>query len=206
MRIIKAGDKVALDAAVETLGGGGVVSFPTETFYGLGVRFDMESALERLFALKGRSAEKAVSLIIGELEVLLELAAPGAVTPLAERLMRRHWPGPLTLVFRAREGLPPYLTLNGTVAVRVPGESFALRLARKVGFPITATSANPAGMPPPGDAETVREYFRERIDLLIDGGKTDGETPSTIADVTGDEIRIIREGAVALDESLKNNG
>jgi L-threonylcarbamoyladenylate synthase len=206
MRVIGAEEGCALRSAGETLRGGGGVAFPTETFYGLGVKFDIESALERLFALKGRPVEKAVSLIIGNADDLPVLANEDAVTPRARRLIERYWPGPLTLIFDAREGVSHYLTTRGTVAVRVPGESFALRLTREAGFPVTATSANPAGMAPPVDAGTVGEYFGRGVDLLVDGGRTGGGRPSTIADVTGGEIKVIRHGAVRLDEALKGHG
>ncbi len=111
--------------------------------------------------------------------------------------MDRFWPGPLTLIFLAKENLSEYITAGThTVAVRIPGESFALHLAITANFPITATSANPSGYAPAQDAETVIRYFGDKIDLIIDGGHTSGGLPSTIVDVTGDEIKLLREGAV----------
>ena len=93
--------------------------------------------------------------------------------------------------------MSPYLTADtGRIAVRIPGESAALYLVREAGFPITATSANPSGMPPAEDADTVIRYFGEKIDMVIDGGRTAGGLPSTIADVTEKKIKIVREGAI----------
>ena len=93
--------------------------------------------------------------------------------------------------------MSPYLTANtGNIAVRIPGESAALYLVREAGFPITATSANPSGMPPAEDADAVIRYFGEKIDMVIDGGRTAGGLPSTIVDAAGESIKIVREGAI----------
>jgi L-threonylcarbamoyladenylate synthase len=195
MRVIKTEEKGlddALRTSVETLEGGGIVAYPTETFYGLGVKFDLAASLERLHALKRRPPEKAMPLIVGSREALQALTHD--VNPTAWLLMERFWPGPLTILLPAAGGLSEYIVSNGKVAVRVPGESFALRLARAAGFPLTATSANPSGLPPARDAETVIAYFGRDIDLLVDGGTAPGGLPSTVVDVTDDRITVIRQG------------
>jgi L-threonylcarbamoyladenylate synthase len=197
MEVIKTegGDvREALDRALRVLGEGGMVAYPTETFYGLGVRFDDASALGRLFEIKGRPSDKPVSLIVGT-EASLSLVA-AEVTTAARRLIDSYWPGPLTILFRAREGLNDALTLEGKVAVRVPGESFGLNLARALAFPITATSANPSGGEPPSTAEEVARLLPEGVDLLIDAGPTPGGKPSTVVDASGEELRLLRAGAV----------
>ena len=174
---------------------GGIIAYPTETFYGLGAKFDMEDSLKKLYDIKQRPEEKAMPLIIGNKELLTVITA--SMNKTAVSLMDRFWPGPLTLIFLAKENLSEYITA-GThkVAVRIPGESFALYLAITASFPITATSANLSGTSPAQDAETVIRYFGDKIDLIIDGGTTSGGLPSTIIDVTGDEIKMLREGAV----------
>lgn len=184
-----------LHQAVDALKDGGIVAYPTETFYGLGAKFDMEDSLKKLYAIKKRHEEKAMPLIIGNKGLLSIVAA--SINRTAMSLMDRFWPGPLTLIFPAKENLSEYITA-GThkVAVRIPGESFALRLAKAAKFPITATSANPSGIPPAQDAETVIRYFADKIDLIIDGGPASGGLPSTIVDVTEDEIKILREGVI----------
>jgi L-threonylcarbamoyladenylate synthase len=181
--------------AVETLKKGGIIAYPTETFYGLGVKFDIEDSLKRLFEIKKRPEEKAIPLIIGNKELLHTLTS--SINNKAMVLINRFWPGPLTLIFSARDNLSDYITAGTcTIAVRIPGESFALQLAKAAGFPITATSANPSGMPPALNVETVTKYFGDKIDLIIDGGHSPGGSPSTIVDVTGDDIKIVREGAI----------
>src|SRR4030042_5967872 len=181
---------------------GGIIAYPTETFYGLGVKFNLEDSLKKLYDIKQRPEKKAMPLIIGDKGLLPIVAA--SVNSIAVLLMNRFWPGPLTLIFPARENLSGYITA-GThkVAVRIPGESFALHLAKIADFPITAPSANPSGVTPAQDAETVISYLGDKIDLIIDGGLAAGGLPSTIVDVTGDKIKILREGEIK-KELLKN--
>ncbi|MCK4911693.1 MAG: threonylcarbamoyl-AMP synthase [Thermodesulfovibrionales bacterium] len=197
LRALGAQDANSLMEAVRVLKEGGIVAYPTETFYGLGVKYDNEQALRSLFELKGRPEGKPFSLIIADKEQLKDIAGP--LPGAAHELIRQHWPGPLTLVLEALPGLSPYIASyiapGGTVAVRVPGESMALELARKCGFAITATSANPSGQAPASTARMVSEYFPEGIDLLLDSGATPGELASTIVDLTGQVPRVLREGA-----------
>jgi L-threonylcarbamoyladenylate synthase len=194
----------ALNLAVNTINEGGIVAYPTETFYGLGVRFDIEKSLKRLYDIKQRPHEKAMPLVIGSPALLPFVSAPVNTTAIS--LMDRFWPGPLTLILHAKEGLSDFITA-GThkVAVRIPGDSFALELAKLINLPITATSANPSGRSPAQDAETVVRYFGEEIDLVIDCGPAPGGLPSTIVDVTGDYIEIMREGVIR-KESLSPAG
>jgi len=194
--------KDVLKKAVEVLNGGGIVAYPTETFYGLGVRFDIEDSLKKLYELKKRPEEKPIPLIIGSREMLSVITI--SINNTASLLMDKFWPGPLTLLLKAKRGLSKYLTANtDRVAVRIPGESIALNLAKEAGIPITATSANLSGMPPAKDAETVIRYFGNKIDMIIDGGETPGGQPSTIVDVTEGSVKILREGAISVS-SLKN--
>jgi len=189
----------ALISAISILKNGGIIAYPTETFYGLGVKFDLVLSLQKLYVIKKRSIEKALPLIIGNKELLGILAS--SVNNKALSLMDRFWPGPLTVILAAQKNLPEYLTAGThTVAARIPGRSFALTLARAAGFPITATSANISGMPAAQEAESVVQYFGNSIDLVIDGGKTPGGKPSTIVDATGKDIILRREGAIKKEE------
>jgi len=202
VRIEGTGTDRIIQAAIEVLEKGGLIGFPTETFYGLGVKFDVESALMRLCDIKQRPKDKAMPLIIGNREILRLVAS--TVNSAALALMDNFWPGPLTLILPARKGLSEFITAGTRkVAVRIPGESFALHLARAASFPITATSANISGHAPAQDAGTVRRYFGNTVDLLIDAGPAPGSLPSTIVDVTGDSIKILREGVIR-KESLES--
>jgi len=178
---------------------GGVVAYPTETFYGLGVKYDDLTALKKLYGIKYRSWNKALPLIIGEKREL-DLIASG-MTVSAEKLAKKFWPGPLTLLLPARPDISEFITAKtGKIAVRIPGTSFALDLARSLGFPITATSANISGMPPADTADDVIRYFGDALDLIIDCGKTPGGKPSTIVDASGQKIRFLRAGAITIED------
>lgn len=187
--------KDILSLAVELLKNGGIIAYSTETFYGLGAKFDIEAALRKIYEIKQRPQDKAMPLIIGERDLLPVIAV--GVSSTASALMDKFWPGPLTLIIPARENLSEYITAGThTVAVRIPGESFALRLAQTAHFPIIATSANLSGLPPARDIETVLGYFGDRIDLIIDAGPTPGGLPSTIVDARGSALKILREGVI----------
>ncbi len=184
--------------AIAALRDGAVVAYPTETYYGLAVDGLDEAALARLLRLKGRGAEKTVSLIVTGRPMLDLVCAE--VPPLAERLIAAHWPGPLTLVLPARSGLPGALVADGAVAVRQSPHPVAAALVGAWGRPITATSANRAGEPPSRTAAEVRAAFGHAGSLFVlDGGTTPGGAPSTLARVRGEGIEILRRGAVSLD-------
>lgn len=196
MRILKIENDInkIIAEVVKVLKSGGIIAYPTETFYALGVNARDEGALKKLYKIKGRPKKKPLPVIIGDRKRLK--TSVKRIPSKAERLMKRFWPGPLTLVFEASSDIPQLLTAKtGKIAIRIPGERIALKLAKKAGFPITSTSANPSGKPPAIRPEKVIKYFDNKIDLLIDGGKTPGEKPSTIVDVTG-PVRILREGAI----------
>ncbi len=186
----------AVARAKEILESGGIIAYPTETYYGLGAKYDATEAIRRVYELKRRPGEKALPLIIGRAE-LLSLVAE-SVTDLARDLMAKFWPGPLTLLFDARKELPPHLVYEGKVAVRIPGPSFALSLSRACTFPITATSANLSGQLPARTAAAVVQYLSDSLDLVVDGGVTPGGLPSTIVDVTGQRPVTVREGPVRI--------
>jgi L-threonylcarbamoyladenylate synthase len=175
---------------------GGVIAFPTETFYGLGVcPFDAR-AVRRIFDLKGRAFKDAPILVL--IRSRADLAAlVSEITPAAERLMEACWPGPLTLVFHAAEAVPSVLTAGtGTIGVRLPAHPDVQRLLEAVGGPLTGTSANYSGRPPATAAEEVERVFGDGVDAILNGGATPGGLPSTVVDTTVSPPRVIREGRV----------
>jgi L-threonylcarbamoyladenylate synthase len=204
MKIIRpaeTGIEYAIQEASRIIRYGGIVAYPTETFYGLGIKYDDPAAIKKLYKLKYRHPEKAMPLIIGN-KALLELITARITHP-GEILIRQFWPGPLTLLFYAKEDVPGFITAGtGKIAVRVPGESFALDFARELMIPITATSANISGFPPAETADDVAGSFDEKIDLVIDCGKTPGGKPSTIVDASEERIIILREGQIPSEEIL----
>lgn len=173
-----------------------MVAYPTETFYGLGVDAFDEAALACLRALKGEGrGEKAISLLIEGEAMLSRLCAE--IPPRAAALMRRHWPGALTIALPARAGLPAALVSDGCVAVRRSPHPLARALVARFGGPVTTTSANRAGEPPATTAAAVTAALAGACHLL-DGGPTAGGAPSTLVRVRGEAIEILRRGAVEL--------
>lgn len=189
-----------LDEAAEIILRGGIVAYPTETFYGLAARYDSPDALRRLAHMKGRTPDKAaLPLIIADRQ-MLGLVMEGAPGEIELGLMDAHWPGPLTLLLGARPDLPAPVVALGTVAVRVPGHGLARDLSARVGIPITSTSANPTGLLPANVAQMVINYFQhEGLDAIIDAGPTPGGLPSTIVRVQAGRVVIVRPGACRIN-------
>jgi len=192
-------EEVVLKKAAELLSAGGLVAFPTETFYGLGANALDPQAVGRVYAAKGRPESKPLLVLVDSVRMVQSLVE--GVPAAAWTLMTKYWPGPLTLVFRARGNLPVELTAGtGTVGVRMPGHPVAFGLVRTAGFPVTAPSANLSGEAPPTTAADVQRIFEGKIELILDGGPTKGGLPSTIVDVTVTPPRAIRRGALELPE------
>jgi tRNA threonylcarbamoyl adenosine modification protein (Sua5/YciO/YrdC/YwlC family) len=152
--------------------------------------------LARLFALKGRGAEKASALLVADLAMLAELCAD--VPAAARALAQAHWPGPLTLALPARPGLPAAIVSDGCVAARVSSHPVAAALVVACGRPLTATSANPAGAPPARTLAEVTTHFPGASLHLLDGGQTPGGAPSTLVRLRGGKVEVLRQGAVAV--------
>lgn len=190
-------EPAVLQEAGSCLWRGGLVAFPTETFYGLGANALDSEAVARVFRVKGRPESKPLLVLVDGVKMVESLALD--MSDLARRLMATYWPGPLTLVFKAGPGLPRELMAGtGTVGMRMPGHPVALGLVRTAGIPVTAPSANPSGAEPPTTAAAVRRFFEGQIDLILDGGPTPGGQPSTVLDVSVSPPRLIRAGAVDL--------
>lgn len=191
-----------LDEAVTVFKDGGIIVYPTETFYALGADPFNPAAIKRLFLLKGRPAAMPLSLIVKDAAMLCRITPE--VTPLAQRLLAAFWPGPLTIIFDALPDLLPELTADtGSIAARVSSDPVCQRLLEALDAPITATSANPTGKPPASDSSVVKEYFDGDIDLLIDGGRLKGALGSTIVDCRGHSPVIVRHGMITEAEIMR---
>ncbi len=190
---------MGLKTAVEVISGGGAVAFPTESFYGLGVNATDEKAVQKLFAIKKRPSDQPILILIPTRDMLDRYAARIPAT--ADRLIEQFWPGGLTLVFEAGPDTPLSLTGGtGRIGIRISSHPAATGLSRKAGLPITGTSANVSGEPPPTNAEQVVDSLQDTVDLILDGGETQGGKGSTILDMTVNPPRIIREGMVGEQE------
>jgi L-threonylcarbamoyladenylate synthase len=188
-------DEEKLAEAVRVLREGGVVAFPTETFYGLGADARNETAVEKIFRIKGRNFRNPIALIVADDREIIPLVEE--IPAAARILMQTFWPGPLTLVFRASSSLLPRLMADtGKIGIRVSSHPIARFLAAGLAGPLTATSANPSGGPECSSADAVIRALGDLPDAVIDGGATPGGAGSTILDVTLFPPRILREGAL----------
>ena len=186
-----------IDSAARVLAAGGLVAFPTDTFFGLGADVTNEEALARLFEAKGRAPTQPVPVLLADMGDVTAVAdgIPAGAGVLADRF----WPGPLTLVLSRRAGLPALVSGGGdTVGVRVPDHDTPRALIRALRRPITGTSANSSGNPPHRDAAGVTADLGGRIDLVVPGACGGHTAPSTVVDCTGEAPVVVREGVVPL--------
>ncbi|MEE9584328.1 MAG: L-threonylcarbamoyladenylate synthase [Candidatus Brocadiales bacterium] len=174
-----------LNTAAEALKSGEVVAFPTETVYGIGVNAQDGDAVAMLHDVKNRPRDKEFAHLISDLE---EISGLVDMHLYAKILVKRFWPGPLTIVF-SEPG-------KKDVGVRFPRHKVAQVLVRLAGVPVLATSANVSGKPPATDAQKVLEYFGNRIEIILDGGPSTMKTPSTVVKVTRGACVLLREGAI----------
>jgi len=196
--ILKA-DSKGIERASQLILQGGVVAFPTETFYGLGADAGDVVALQKVFQIKGREENKPLLLLVADRAWVQDLVKK--ISPAAEALIERFWPGPLTLVFEASAHLPPILTANtGKVGLRVSSHPVTQALVQAVGRAITGTSANLSGQASPSLAAQVSQALGRKVDAILDGGKTAGGLGSTVLDVSAVLPKIIRQGAISQEE------
>ncbi len=181
--------------AADILKKGGLVAFPTETVYGIGADAFNEKACRRIYEAKDRPPEKSLIVLISDIKDLETVAAE--IPEKAEPFIERFWPGPLSIVFKKNKNLPETVTAGGDrVAVRLTSHPLLKRLISVAGFPIVAPSANLSGKPSCIKAEDVLSDMEGRADMIIEDDGSLGGKESTIIDVTGDHIRLLREGAV----------
>lgn len=205
-RILSTEDPQALPAALELLSSGRLVAFPTDTVYGLAANLFDEGSIAQLYAVKERSASKAIAVLIGEIGQLA-MVTPG-LTPSAKILADLFWPGGLTLVVPKHSALPAGLSPLPTVGVRMPDHAFARALLRAAG-PLATTSANISGESNTLTAQQVLAQLDGRVALILDGGPVVGGVPSTVVDCTRDVPQVLREGALTeavLFDALRENG
>ncbi len=190
-------DDIAARAA-EILAAGGIIAYPTETFYGLGADAANERAVRRVYAVKGRNFHNPLSVIIGKEELLYglveEIPAPATL------LMKSFWPGALTIVFKAAACVSTLLTAGtGKIGVRISSHAAARAIAFRLGHPVTATSANISQAPECSTAEEVINQIGNKLDAVVDLGRTAGGLGSTIIDVTFHPAKILRPGVLTAD-------
>jgi L-threonylcarbamoyladenylate synthase len=182
--------------AARVLQNGGVIGYPTETVYGIGCNIFSPAAVKRIYQMKKRETDKAFILIAADIIQIKDIVAE--IPETAERLMDNFWPGPLTMVFKASPSLATTeFRRVKTIAVRIPDCAICLALLKACGYPIVSTSANLSGQPAATTAQEVISPFNDYLDLIVDGGKTPSDIPSTVVDLTKSPVKIVREGAIS---------
>jgi L-threonylcarbamoyladenylate synthase len=199
-------DESVLVAASEVVAQGGIIVYPTETLYGIGADATDPAAVRKVYAVKKRTDDKPVLVIVHSEEMLRRVVS--RIPASAERLMKAFWPGPLTIVFLASEIIPQEITQSaGTVGVRIPSNIFCLKLVERCDRPLTSTSANISGEPVHRTIEQIQAALHEGVDLYIDAGPLPESKPSTVVSVVHDPPKLLREGVIdiaRLQEVLPN--
>jgi L-threonylcarbamoyladenylate synthase len=196
--VISEKDPRALEYTVRLLQAGELVGIPTDTVYGLAAAVSNEQAVRRMFSVKGRAPSKAVPLLVAD---TLMAEWVGEMTPLAEKLAGKFWPGALTIVVPKKQGFFS-LALGGeqTVALRVPAHNFPRDVSKMLGEPITGTSANRSGAREPQSAAEAAFQLGELVPLVIDGGRSPGGKVSTVVDATREAVKVLRSGTVSRED------
>lgn len=199
-QVISAAHPEAIALACEVIRSGGLIAFPTDTLYGLGCDPHLPTALQQIYAAKGRSASKAIPVLISRTDQLESLVS--GLPEQSTRLMERWWPGALTLVLPKNPDLPPDLTPYPGLAVRMPDHPVALSLLDQTG-PLAVTSANLSDHENPQDAQGVLAQLDGVVDLILDGGSLLGGQASTIIDCMASEPKLLREGPIPFSAILE---
>lgn len=187
-----------IQEAASIIKGGGLVAFPTETVYGLGADGLNPKAIAKVFQAKKRLLSDPLPLHIADIRLVSELAY---LNDKAEALITEFWPGALTIVLPKKKVVPDIVTAGlGKVGLRMPKSPVALQLIKASGVPITGTSANITGFPSPITAKDVEKYLRDKVELILDGGKCKIGLESTILDLTKDPPVLLRRGGLAIEK------
>ncbi|MBI5180768.1 MAG: threonylcarbamoyl-AMP synthase [Nitrospirae bacterium] len=185
--------------AAEALKKGGVVAFPTDTFYGLGADAANDEAIKRIYAVKERDYDKPILILIDNKDRVSKYVKD--IPQIAKKLIDKFWPGPLTIIFYASSAVSQSLLGRGNkIGIRIPNNPLTLLFLKIAGCPVTATSANLSGKPSPLNPKKVNENLGKKIDIILDAGRTAGIKESTVIDITERPPICIREGMITVKE------
>ena len=191
-------DELHISQAIATLKNGGVIAFPTDTVYGVGVDPFQPDAVRKLYQIKGRPIDKPIPILVGSVDDVERVAQN--LPPTFSRLAEQFWPGELTIIVEAKS-LPPEITAGGdTVGVRMPDHPLALALLQRFGGAIATTSANKSDEPPATSAEEVRAELGALVNIILDGGQTATKIASTVLDLSVSPPQIRRDGGISVDQ------
>ncbi len=189
----------AVRRASDLLKEGGIIAYPTDTLYGLGIDPENNQAMEKLFKLKDRGKEKQISLMFSGSEMVNDYFAE--LTPIERRVINELLPGAITIVIEKRQNLK--FGENNSIGVRIPDNEFCKMLTEQYGKPITTTSVNRSGGPPARSVEEIIDYFPNEVGLILDGGKSPETESSTVIQIIEEKLLILREGIIGKEEIIK---
>lgn len=188
-----------LNDCVSTIKNGGIVIFPTETVYGIGTNAFCERSVKKIYEIKNRPDEKAVSILLNNIEQIENYAIIN--NEIERKIIQNFMPGPITIILeRKKEILDHVATGKNTIGIRIPSNNIILSILQKLDLPIVAPSANISGQPSGVMLEDIIEDFKNKVDICIDGGKCDISESSTIVQVIDGKVEIIRQGKITKQE------
>ena len=191
----------SIRAAAEFIRSGGVVVLPTRCLYGLGAAALDPAAVERVFEIKQRPKDKPILVLVHQMSDVARFVR--RIPSRARRIMEQFWPGGVTLVFEAAPGVSPLLTAGtGRIGIRLCSPPVSRALVKAAGAPLTGTSANLAGRPACADIFHLDPHIAAAVDCILDAGPLAGGVGSTVVDVTGEHLRILRDGVIPADRIL----
>lgn len=187
-----------LEKCVHIIKNGGIVIFPTDTVYGIGCNVWNEEAIQKIFEIKNRNHNKPMNVLCGDWKDIQSLTSE--ISEKEKEIIYKYMPGACTLIIKKKKkGVSDILRAGlNTVAVRIPDNQIAIELIRKCGFPIVATSTNISGKKDMIEIDEIVTEFKDKVDVIIDGGKAKIGVPSTIVEVENDEIKVIRQGSLKI--------
>lgn len=195
-------DFIKLKQTAQIIKDGGVVVFPTETVYAVGTNGLNEKSIEKLYEVKKRPENKPISLLVNSVEMIEKIAKD--ITPLEHKLIKKFFPGPLTIILKKKEIVPNILTSNTEfVGIRMPENEIAINLINLLGGPIAATSANISGNPSGTKIEDIINELKENVDCYIDGGISKIGVSSTVVQIIDGVPKILRKGSIT-EEQIKD--
>ncbi|MBE0687605.1 MAG: threonylcarbamoyl-AMP synthase [Anaerolineaceae bacterium] len=189
--------EAALEKSVSILNNGGLIVFPTDTVYGLAAKFDETEAIQRIYQVKGRDQTKALAVLIANLDQI-KIISP-RISENAMKLIKIFWPGALTVILEKRKEIKTPISTDNSIGIRIPDDPFVRELSERIG-PLATTSANRSGFQSTTKIDEVLNQIGDLVDLIVDGGECEGGIPSTVVDCRGEEIKILREGAIPKEE------
>lgn len=190
--------QAALESASRIILAGGIIAIPTDTVYGIAASAWNAAAISRIYQVKERDANKSIAVLLGDASQALLIA--DEFSPKAASLAAKYWPGGLTIIVSKKNNLPPNISNNDKIGLRIPDHPFIRDLIRKTG-PLATTSANLSGQPAVKTVEEFRIILGDQLDLIIDGGTVKGSgIASTVVDCTLDPVKILRKGAISSEE------